>query len=45
MPHLHTVVFSSSFLFVSLFVFFCVFEVECPQQNTDALTLVYTHVS
>ena len=44
MPHLHTVVFSSSFLFVSLcsFVFF---EVECPQQNTDALTLVYTHVS
>ena len=25
-----------------LLVFFCVFEVECPQQNTDALTLVAT---
>ena len=33
MPHLHTVVFSSCCVF---------FEVECPQYNTDALTLVAT---
>ena len=39
LDHFHTVMFSSLFFFP-----FCAFEVECPQQNTDALTLVATLV-
>ena len=31
-------------VFKLFFFAFCVFEVECPQQNTDALTLVATLV-